>query len=284
MPTIPPHALTIGALEAHTRLRAARFTVSHAHTLLDGYAQATRRLAIQEPIRPTLILLDLAAQEPGFPELAAPQLAAVLAQEMHEGALHPAWLIGLAADLRHDQATEAHVAGCHLIFQAPLTKDLCWGFAGLVQAPALPPHRERATRAYQRAAARVLHAVQAAQIHLWTIDDARLVLGWLTRYPLPPDMLSQLHGPETRRVLRALGGPRAAHARLHAIAEAWRTRYPLHGEILWMFLDGWERRAIVSYFVSRGLYEDSRVYFCITELPKRIARELRLAHGRTEDA
>jgi hypothetical protein len=50
------------------------------------------------------------------------------------------------------------------------------------------------------------------------------------------------------------------------------------------FLAGWERREIVRSFVSRHLYEDSRIYRCIKRLPKHIAQALRMAQARDEDA
>lgn len=64
---------------------------------------------------------------------------------------------------------------------------------------------------------------------------------------------------------------------------AWRSRFPLHAEILALLLAGFERREIVHSFVNRHLYEDSRVYAGITTLPARIAEELRLMQGQAEE-
>lgn len=278
MPAARPSLLTIGA----HHLRTTQAAVTHSTTLLHAYAQALRLLDGARPSRPTLILLDLHAQEPGFPEFAAPQLAAVLARQMITGKLHPAWLIGLAADPTPDLDLEAHVAGCHLLLPPPISESQQRGLLRLAQTPALLlPTADRATIAYGLAAERVLLAVQAAQIPLWTADEVILVLRFLTAYPLPRNA-KERPGDQARttRLLRALGGSRQARQRLHQIANAWRTRFPLYSEILWQFLDGWERKEIVSYFVSRHLYEDSRIYTCISELPERIAQELRLAQTK----
>lgn len=273
-----PHVLTIGAHHLHGH----GLRVRHAATLLTGYDVAVRSLAVTTA-HPTIILLDLHAEEPGFPEFAAPQLAAVLTHRMHHGNLHPAWLIGLAIDPTNDLAMEAQVAGCQIILPAPITDEQRQGLLRLGDTPALLPPADRATAAYQRAAERVIRAVQTAQLPIWTADEVRLLLGYLTRYPVPRDRDARprdLAGAQ--RVVRALGGLDAASQRLHAIADAWRSPAPLDAEILWHFLDGAERLEIVSSFVSRQLYEDSRVYTCIRRLPERIAQELRLAQVREE--
>lgn len=274
MPTIRPHLLTIGA----QRVRLAHTSVRHATTLLAGYDLAARLLDPAQPRHPTLILLDLDATELGFSELAAPQLAAVLAHRMHRGDLHPAWLIGLAPGPAPNEDAEAYLAGCHVVLHQPLRETIFARLESLAGQPASLPPTDRATYAYQLAAERVLQAVQAAQITVWTVEEVRVLLGALTRYPVPKAPVSH-----SKRVLRALGGPERAHQRLHAMAAAWRTQRPLYAEILWQFLDGSERREIVSYFVSRHLYEDSRVYAGIKHLPERIARELQIAQGGAED-
>jgi hypothetical protein len=273
MPTLRPHLLTIGA----QRLRTRRVRPRHTPTLLAGYDLAVRLLDRAQPVHPTLILLDLHAEEPGVPELATPQLAAVLAHQMHQGALHPAWLVGLAARLAPELDAEAYLAGCHLVLHGPLDEGRVAALQRLAGHPAPLPPTDRATEAYQRAAARVLQAVQAAQIPIWTAEDVSLLLAYLTRYPGPCTPRDQAGA---KRVLRALGGLDAASARLHTLVVAWRTRHPLYAEVLWLFLDGWERREIVSYFVSRHLYEDSRISHCIKTLPEWIARELRIAQIR----
>jgi hypothetical protein len=202
---------------------------------------------------------------------------------MHQGALHPAWLVGLAARLAPELDAEAYLAGCHLVLHGPLDEGRVAALQRLAGHPAPPPPTDRATEAYQRAAARVLQAVQAAQIPIWTAEEVRLLLGYLTRYPVPRDRNARpqdLAGAQ--RVVVALGGLDAAAQRLHAIAAAWRTHAPLDAEILWHFLDGSGRLEIVSYFVSRQLYEDSRISTCIKRLPERIAQELRLAQIRED--
>jgi hypothetical protein len=132
----------------------------------------------------------------------------------------------------------------------------------------------------QAVAQRVLYVVQAAQTRIWTPEEVAVVLRWLTPYPAQSGSARQ-STPDTETVikiqqlLRALGGVRSARQRLDSIAEQWQARYPLHGEILRLFLDGWERREIVRHFVDRRLYEDSRIYHCIKELPRRICDQLR---------
>lgn len=279
MPTIIPHVLAIGSPGRDPLLHAAGVAVRHATTLLDGYAHAVHGLADTES-PPTLILLDLHAVEPGFPELAAPQLAAVLARALHTGALHPAWLIGLAHVADPDLDAEASLAGCHLVLHPPLSQAMQAGMVRLSRTPALLPPTDRATHAYQRAALRVVEVVQAAQVPIWTVADATVLLGAITHYPIRRQALER--SPRAHQLVRALGGPQAAMRRLHAITEVVRERSPLHAEVLARFLDGWERRAIVHALVASSCAEHTQVDRAINELPQRLAAELRMQQAREE--
>jgi len=280
-----PHALVIGADSAHQRptLRAQGFTFNHTLSLVAGYAQALHRLTLAETPRPLAILLDLQTIDLSFPELTAPILAAALAHQMQLGTIHPAWLIGFTAQLTPHIETEARTAGFHQILHAPLTDEDAQALRDLVAHPAALPHSEAPPEslgpilAYQLVAQRVVENVRGAQIEFWTEEDARALLGWLTHYPISRQE-AQLRSPSAhlRRLLRALGGERGARERLHVIAEEWQTRYPLHGAILDLFLGGYERREIVKSFVEQDLYEDSRIYACIKELPQRLATYLRI--------
>jgi hypothetical protein len=287
-----PHALVIGADSAQHRtiLRAQGFTFSNTSSLVEGYAHALKRLAAEDTPRPLLILLDLQTSEPHFPELTAPLLTAALAHQMQSGTIRPAWLIGLAAELTRDIAAEASIAGCHQLLPTPFTDEEALDLRILVVQPAVPPHSNAAPdtldaiHAYQITAQRIVDIVRAAQIHVWTEDDARALLGWFTQYPVARHKL-ELRQPNAhmRRLLRALGGERAAHKQLVVIAEEWQTRYPLYGAILDLFLAGYERKEIVKSFVEQGLYEDSRIYVCIKELPQRLAAQLRIEQSLMDE-
>ncbi|MBV9787468.1 MAG: hypothetical protein JOZ51_04810 [Chloroflexi bacterium] len=285
-----PRALLIVTSTAHVDLRDALveqgFAVTIARSLVAGYAQIRRLLATDQPPRPTLILLDVASYDPGFPELPGTLLAAAVAAQMRAGSLRPAWLVGISVEHHVENDSEALIAGCQRVIHLPLTSDDSQLLRRLATRPAPVPHREtqpeviRVIEVLQAVAQRVLYVVQAAQTRIWTPEEVAVVLRWLTPYPAQSGS-SRKAVPETESVtkiqqlLRALGGVRSARQRLHSIAEQWQTRYPLHGEILRLFLDGWERREIVRYFVDRGLYEDSRIYHCIKELPRRICDQLR---------
>ncbi|HEY0735012.1 MAG TPA: hypothetical protein VGD69_08915 [Herpetosiphonaceae bacterium] len=285
-----PRALLIVTNTAHVDLRDALveqgFAVTVARSLIAGYAQIRRLLATDQPPRPTLILLDVASYDPGFPELPGTLLAAAVAAQIRLGSLQPAWLVGITVERHSDGDAEALIAGCQRVVHLPLTSDDPLSLLRLAARPAPVPHREtppeeaRVIEVLQEVALRVLHVVQAAQTRVWTPDEVAAVLRWLTPYPAPsrpsrqstPDAET---GIRIKQLLRALGGVRSARQRLESIAEQWQTRYPLHSQILRLFLDGWERREIVHHFVERRLYEDSRIYHCIKELPRRICDQLR---------
>lgn len=284
-----PRALLIVTNTAYVDLRDALveqgFAVTVTRSLIAGYAQIRRLLATNQPSRPTLILLDVASYDPGFPELPGTLLAAAVAAQMRVGSLHPAWLVGISVERHSESDAEALIAGCQRVVHLPLTPDDPQLLLRLVARPAPIPHREtppeeaRVIEVLQAVALRVLHVVQAAQTRIWTPEEVAAVLRWLTPYPTPGTSRQSTPDAETgikiKQLLRALGGVRSARQRLEAIAEQWQTRYPLHSEILRLFLDGWERREIVRHFVEPRLYEDSRIYHCIKELPRRICDQLR---------
>jgi hypothetical protein len=246
-------------------------------------------LALPKRVRPTLVFLDIFSTQPGFPELPGSLIAAVLAQHMRLKEIHPAWLIGLAERRDPQCETEALVAGCHQVLSAPLSDDMLLMLQELALQPPSVPHLDalpaqmRIIRVLQHMAVRVLQSVRDAYIETWTADDLAQVLRLLTRYPKErarsakqaPTLLAPQAG-DPQRLIRALGGTRNARERLRTTADQWQWRYPLHGQILHKFLDGYERREIVRYFVTQGLYEDTRIYTCIKELPERLSEQFRL--------
>lgn len=289
-----PTAVLIGAynsplLQQRHQLAAIGFNVTASHSLLDGYTQTLQFLALPRPVRPTVVLLDIQSIQPGFPELPGSLVAAVLAQHMQLREIHPAWLIGLSERSDSQRETEALVAGCHHVLSAPFCDETFVMLQDLALQPVSIPHLDawpdqvRIIGVLQRMAVRVLQAVRDAYVENWTPDDLSLVLSWLTRYPIgrPKSTRGTAKDPTfqtvyAERLVRSLGGPRAAFERLRTIADRWQQRYPLHGQILQKFLDGCERREIVRYFVGQGLYEDTRIYACIKELPGRLSEQFRL--------
>jgi hypothetical protein len=283
------HAIVVsaGMRDMDATLTALDFQVIATASLLDGYTKAYRLLASTSGGSSTLILVDLAGIEPTYPLLSAPLLVAALARQMRLREIRPAWLIGLAAAPTPQMEIEARVAGCHHLLPLPLPSD---GPALLSElATRRPPilHRTdtpslatEAIAVFQSTAQRVIEAARAVQAHTWTEEEVILLLRWLTPYPIPSTGTSQpLDHPATQlqaeRLIQMLGGPPMARQRLEAIVAAWQQRYSLHSEILRKFLAGWERREIVHSIVNQGLYEDSRIYHCVKELPGRIAAYLR---------
>lgn len=276
-------------LQQRQRLADAGFNVTASHSLLDGYTQTLQLLALPKSVRPTVVLLDIESVQPGFPELTGSLLAAVLTQHMQFREIHPAWLVGFSEYNDSLDETEALVAGCHQVLPAPLRDETILKLQDLALQPVLIPHLDawpdqiRIIRMMQRMAVRVLQAVRDAYIESWTPDDLSMLLSWITRYPVARPKsgrgaakTSAIQTIYPERLVRSLGGARAAHVRLRTIADQWQQRYPLHGQILHKFLDGCERREIVRHFVGQGLYEDTRIYTCIKELPDRLSEQFRL--------
>jgi hypothetical protein len=293
-----PEAMLIATEATQIELRDALadlgFVVITPRSLLAAYAQMRRLLAPARSARRILILVDMTVIDPGFPEFPGMLLAAVVSRQMQLGRLQTAWLVGVITDNRSEGYSNATVAGCQQIIDVPLALDDRLALRSLVEQPAPPPYggsqpqEADALLAFQSLARRVMRAVHAAQTHPWTPDDVSLVLCWLTPYPVwssggQQADLSAEAALRIQQLLRALGGPRAARQRFEAIVAQWRIRFALHGDILRKFLDGWERREIVRYFVEHGLYEDSRVYHCIKELPRRIAEQLRREQASLQD-
>ena len=128
---------------------------------------------------------------------------------------------------------------------------------------------------------RVLATAQAARSRTLTTEDVQLILRWLTAYP--SQSITQTEAAHAEELLQTMGGAQVAQERLQQIALQWQQHYPLHSEALQKFLAGWKRRDIVQHIVAQGCYEDSRVYACIKELPKRISEHLRRAQLINQD-
>lgn len=278
-----PHVFGVGLSMMQCELLwSVGFEVQSMAPLLAGYEQLVEHLTLSNIADTPLILFDFQSQEPGFPELAAPQLIALLLEQMQSAVLRPAWIIGLTIDLTSALTLEAQIAGCHQILPLPLDELALIHLRQLVLTTVPIPEPEGgadvlpAQCAYRLAAQRVVNAVRAAQRHPWTREDVQLLLGSLTRYPVAQAVAQQISSLQAQHVLRTFGGSRAAKQHLLAIADSWQDRSPLHSEILRRFVEGWDRRTIVASFVTRDLYDDSHVYSCIKDLPERLFTELRI--------
>lgn len=274
-------------VEQDDTLGAQGFDVVAAAAPLDGYTKAYRLLASTSAGSSALVLVDLPGVEPTYPLLSGTLLIAALARHMRLREIRPAWLIGVAATPTPKLEIEGRVAGCHYLLPLPLTGDRLALLSEM--ATRRPPilHRTdtpsstiEAIAVFQSMAQRVIDAARAVQLHTWPEEDVLLLLRWLTPYPAPPTAARQpFDQPATRlqaeQLLHLLGGPLLARQRLATIAATWQQHHPLHSEILRQFLAGCERREIVQSIVNQGLYEDSRIYHCIKELPGRIGAYLR---------
>ncbi|MBV9791891.1 MAG: hypothetical protein JOZ51_27135 [Chloroflexi bacterium] len=284
-----PQIIVIAGEATTAKIRVALanlgFRIVVEHSLLAGYELARRLLAVSRPERPSVVLIDLALTEPGFPELTAPLLIAVLTRQMQRGTLHHAWHVGGMSAQQPTLKAEAIALGCQATVGLPLNDVGVAAIQQIIDQPGPPSHPQPApdtpdlSEICQNIAQRVLDSVKAAQIRTWTPEDAALVLSWLTTYPAPPIETRGRRSTDRdlsriKLLLRSFGNQHIARQQLEQIATYWQQRYPLHGEVLQKFLDGWERREIVSYFVGQGLYEDSRVYHCIKELPQRLSDHL----------
>lgn len=283
-----PQVIVIAGEMSISRIRTAlaglEFRVVAEHTLLAGYELIRRLLATGRPPRPTVIVIDLSLSEPGFPEFTATLLVAALTQQMQRGKINPAWCVGGLAEPQRTLSAEALALGCQEVVTLPLNAEALATIQAIIREPPLSrpkvaPDPPDLVELCQNIAQRVLESVQSAQIRSWTPEDAALILSWLTPYPAPPTNGQRRRATDRdisriKQLLRAFGNQNAARQQMEQIATYWQQRYPLHGEVLLKFLEGWERREIVSYFVGQGLYEDSRVYHCIKEIPQRLSDHL----------
>jgi hypothetical protein len=130
----------------------------------------------------------------------------------------------------------------------------------------------------------MLHAALEVQPDQWTMQDVAGLLYQLTSYPTytqPETSVEQWTSIvdislRTEQIIRTLGGIQATREFLADCVHYLEPQYPVHSKILRKFLDGWQRKAIVRHFVERGLYEDTRIYACIKELPHRVSNMLKV--------
>jgi hypothetical protein len=280
-----PHALAITPEQTldYASLASLGYKILPVDSLLDGYLIASRMLAAPVATPPLTIFIELAAKDPVFPALSGMILSAALARRMRLRELGPAWMLGLVAPNTSQHGVEGQITGCHHLLSTPFTDESLF-LLGNIRSQAVPFVSKasekslavRAIDAFQTTAQRVIDMVEATRFQSYTAEDITLLLHWLTPYPahsaLPQKRSNAAENSAyVERLLCSLGGSYAARELLATIARQWEARYPLHSAILQRFLEGWERREIVQDFVRRKLYEDSRIYHCIHELPYRIS-------------
>ncbi|MBV9786866.1 MAG: response regulator [Chloroflexi bacterium] len=279
-------------LEKHM-LESVGFEVSVATSAVEGADYAMTLLDSDQPYHPTIIVLDLVLPDLVLQSMEGSVLAAALLGRMLDGQIHPATVVALTGELTKERKEAALFAGCSMVLTKPLLPEQAEELLQLaLQPPVLPnikvsSYKAQGFRVFRNFAEKTLNDLRSRQpLTLWTPDDAHLVLSSLTPFPPP----SEVDQGRAGALIYALGGQAAAREELYRCAEELEKLYGLHSEILLKFLDGWERRAIVKYYVDHGYYEDSRIYTCIKELPLRISDRLksraaqRSESGATEDA
>lgn len=268
----------------HTALTHAQFAVFATASPLAGYEYAVHTLGFTVPSRITTIFIDTS-------NVYSVLVAAGLSQQMQQRVIPHTRLIALLDTHEPERELEAQLAGCQQVLHLPLAeaalRALQRGVKPLVplsqRTPALPP--AQVIKIFQTIADRMLHAVLEVQPDQWTAHDVSCLLYYLTPYPLYPEPTTTREAPSLHRVdmnlrieqmIRTLGGIQAARHFLTECVQLLEMQYPLHSKVLGKFLDGWQRKTIVRHFVEQGLYEDTRIYACIKELPQRIRDMLKM--------
>ncbi len=118
--TVAPHVLLIEpspvyALLSSAELVAAGFEVTLARSFEDGQRWAETMLNLQQPAKPTLVLVNL--QHGVLPNESLPGLrfAARLHQQIAGGLLHEATIVGLLERPTLAAETSARECGCHIL-------------------------------------------------------------------------------------------------------------------------------------------------------------------------
>jgi CheY-like chemotaxis protein len=264
-------------LEKHT-LESVGFEVSVATSAVEGAQYAMTLLDSAKSHHPTIIVLDLVLPDLVLQSMEGAVLAAALLGRMLDGQIHPATIVALTGELTKERKEAALFAGCSMVLTKPLLLEQAQQLFQIAQQePVLPnikvsSYKAQGFRVFRSFAEKTLNDLRSRQpLTLWTPEDAHLVLSSLTPFPPPPEVDQGRAGA----LMYALGGQAAAREELYRCAQQMEKLYALHSEILHKFLDGWERRAIVKYYVDHGYYEDSRIYTCIKELPLRISDRLK---------
>jgi CheY-like chemotaxis protein len=272
-------------LEKHT-LESVGFEVSVASSAIEGAEYAMTLLDIEKPPHPTVIVLDLVLPDLVLQSLEGSVLAAALLGRMMDGLIHPATIVALTGEFTKERKEAALFAGCSMVLTKPLLPEHAENlFQIALQPPILPnikisSYKAQGFRVFRNFAEKTLNDLRMRQpLTLWTPEDAHLLLSSLTPFPPP----SEVDQGRVGALLYALGGQVAAREDLYRCAAQMEKIYSLHSEILYKFLEGWERRAIVKYYVDRGFYEDSRIYTCIKELPQRISDRLKSQASQRDD-
>lgn len=267
-----------------TTLTEAKFSVFATTSPFDGYDYALHTLGTLLPSHATVFLIDTN-------DVYSVLVAAGLSQRMREQVIPSAWLIALLDTQSPEREVEARLAGCQHVLHLPITEDAIGAIQQLLKRPAPLPQSDRelhpplVTKTLQTIADRVLQSALEVQPDQWTAPDVACLLQQLTLYPIYPQAKATEHEQwkqsidvqvRTEQIIRTLGGVQGAREFLADCVSYLELHYPIHSEILEKFLAGWQRKTIIRHFVNRGLYEDTRIYTCIKELPQRISDILKV--------
>ena len=264
----------------HASLTAAQFAVFATTSPLTGYEYALHTLGI----RTTAILIDTS-------DVYSVLVAASLSQRVQQRVIPRIWLIALLDTHEPEREREARLAGCQWVLHLPIAESAMDMLRRQLNHPAPIPHHDLAfatmhvITTLQTIADRMLHAALEVQPDQWTAQDVTWVLSYLTPYPLYPEPKTTREAESmglvdknlrTEQIIRTLGGIQAARQFLAECIPLLEVQYPLHSTVLAKFLDGWQRKTIVKHFVEQRLYEDTRIYACIKELPQRMSDVLKV--------
>ncbi|MEM8529792.1 MAG: response regulator [Chloroflexota bacterium] len=246
-------------------LKQVGFQVIHAASLLDGETHSMTLLDRTRTPLPTVIILDLRLPHPSNPALEGTTLAAALTRRMQAQMIHPASIVALTNYISQEREEEAIYAGCQRVFTKPLTSGHAhWIWQQTHEPIAQSPTSDLGMRLYQHKAEEILAIVRRGQPpHVWSEDDAQLVLCALTGYPQPSTIDQIRQGA----LLLTLGGHTTAASLLQHCAIQLDEPY---NHILQAFLSGETRRTIRCLLIDKG-YSRTHSYYCINALPSRVS-------------
>jgi CheY-like chemotaxis protein len=214
------------AFVAQALARVCGWSSQWKRSIYDAWQWSIETLRPERPLPPTVILIDMRMPDQYFLKLEGSVLATWLSEEMSQGRLQPAPIVGISTDVNAHRSWEAQVAGCRALFNKPLTQAHFQQFREFLQsAPAAAEDpdidtlaRDIIRRQHLDIMENVIHLHnQGKQTRYWNSQEVRVLLSALTHSVYCPremqaareDILGRIGGASGARkaLMRSLSSP-----------------------------------------------------------------------------
>jgi CheY-like chemotaxis protein len=206
------------AFVAQALARVCGWSSHWKRSIYDAWQWSMETLRPGMPGPPTVILIDMRMPDQYFLKLEGSVLATWLSEEMSQGRLQRAPIVGISTDVNPHRAWEAQVAGCRALLSKPLTQahfqqlrefiDSAPAAAGEADIDTLA--REIIRRQHLDIMENVIHLHnQGKQTRYWNSQEIRVLLSALTHSVYCPREMQAARDAILERIGGVIGARKA---------------------------------------------------------------------------